>query len=154
MNTFTAIATDTVAALGSKWYVKGALAALAFLFGTDSVVHHMLLALAVLMAVDLIVGVWRAGKAKQLSSTIGVKATAAKFGVYALVVISARMLGIIVGSTIGAEDLRPMVSAALVYLAAQEAISIDDNLRAISGVGLGQILAKVLKAAGVGQAGQ
>ncbi|SRR5712692_7135384 len=139
MKTTVAMVAEMLQGLASRWYVKLVISVLTFLFTEDKNTHLMFEALAVLMVVDLLTGLWAAAKAKQLSSRVGVLSTLTKFGIYAAIVVSARMLELIVTAA-GVPVVGVTVKVAIVYLAAQEAISINENTKAVNGVGLAGIL--------------
>lgn len=142
---------DTLRDLVAFWPIKLVVALAVYLVGSNRVVHIMYGALAGLMLVDLATGIWRAAKTKQLSSRIGVSSTMGKFGAYFTILLTARLLELLVVSGIGlSPDGAGQISVrvAIVYLALQEAVSIDENLRTVNGIGLGIILTNLRRLLG------
>lgn len=157
MKILTIAVLDTFKGLAQAWYIKLIIAVLAFLFGGDRLVHVMYGALLVLMLLDLIAGIWRAAKTPNsttpgkgsLSWRVGITSTLGKFAIYTIVLVAARMMEIIVSTALGADSLGQVsVKVAVIYLATQELVSIDEHLRAINGIGLGMLLERFRKLIG------
>jgi hypothetical protein len=85
-----------------------------------------------------------------VSSKVGIRKTLEKFGVYAVIVVAARMLEHILALAVGAPALGYVsVKVAIIYLSTTEAVSIDENLRNISGIGMGALIRRFTQATGV-----
>jgi len=154
MKAFVALEAQTLAKLADWWWAKLFVGGLLFAFGGDRGVHVMYMALAVLWLLDLATGYWKARKAGTATSRDALVKTGFKWINQAVVIVAARMLEIIVVGAIGVPSMGVMqhvtVKVAVVYLAVHEAISIDENLRAINGIGLGAILANLKRLTGQG----
>ena len=133
-----------------SWYWKSLVAALAYLFGGDRLVHAMYIPFSVLIFLDLCTGLWAARKeGRHIASSGIVQKTLRKFGAYATIIIAARMLEHTLSLAIGTPALGFVsVKIALLYLTTAEATSIDENLRRAAGIGLGAVLRRFIKASG------
>lgn len=152
MRGFLALEVQTLAKLADWWWAKLLVGGLVFAFGGDRGVHIMYVALVVLWLLDLVTGYWKAHKTGTASSREALTKTGFKWVNQMIIVVAARMLEIIVTGALGVPSLGVMqhvtVKVAIVYLAVHEAISIDENLRAINGIGLGAILANLKRITG------
>ena len=136
--------------LWNGWPMKTFVSALAFLFGGDRLVHALYVPFGVLLLLDLATGLWAARKRQEVSSKVGIRKTLEKFGVYAVIVVAARMLEHILALAVGAPALGYVsVKVAIIYLSTTEAVSIDENLRNISGIGMGALIRRFTQATGV-----
>jgi phage-related holin len=113
----------------TKWWLLKFLAAiLVTLFGAWREAYGALL---ILMGLDLVTGMWAAGHAHQLRASVGIRKSAVKFAMYAVVMVSARQLEVgAIGVPI-AEGLG--IGVPLLYLCATEAVSVLENLTRATG---------------------
>jgi phage-related holin len=110
------------------WLTKLTLAVLVTLFGAWREAYG---ALFILMGLDLVTGLWSAGRAHQLRASVGIRKTAIKFAMYAVVMASARQLE--VGAT-GVPIIEGLsLGVPLLYLCATEAVSVLENLYRATG---------------------
>jgi len=149
-----ALEVRTLERFAEWWWWKLLAGAAVFLFGGDRGLYVMYAALAVLWLLDLLTGYLKARKAGTATSRDALVKTGFKWVNQAIIVIAARMLEIIVTGAVGVPSLGALqyvsVKVAVVYLAVHEGISLDENLRAINGIGLGAVLANLKRITGQG----
>jgi len=116
--------------LGEGWIAKGTIALLLSAFGPVTTAHR---ALAIVMVLDLALGIAAAARARKVNSRIGGRKTLGKVTAYSTVLILAYQLeSAIAGSPyILAADYT--LHAALIYLIVTEAISTLENLERLTG---------------------
>lgn len=118
------------ARLGEGWLVKGTIAIFASAFGPVTTAHR---ALAIVMILDLALGIAASARAKKVNSRVAGRKTLGKVTAYSTVLILAYQLeSAIAGSpyTLAADYT---LHAALIYLIVTEAISTLENLERLTG---------------------
>lgn len=120
-------------ALADLWVVKALVSLLFALFGPFTDAHQALL---IAMVADLITGLAVAGKNRELSARTGRTKTVAKLLGYSGVLLLAYQVEKAVAGGPFALGANFTLSATLIYLTATEALSVLENLNALTGLRL------------------
>lgn len=129
--------------MADAWAVKMLIAALGWLLFGDEVAHVAYAALFVLLALDLATGILKSRKMGTFDSRAGRIATVFKFVNVLIVFAAARMADVVVTAAVTGTN-GAFMKAMIVYVAAHELKSIDENLVAARGIGLTAILRRFL----------
>lgn len=113
------------------WPVKAFLAFLGLMFGDITSAH---VALAIVMILDLIVGMMAAAKEGRLDSRVARSKSVGKLLSYMAVLIVAHQVEVTLISTPYRLLGGHILSAAIIYLTATEALSVIENVEKLSGI--------------------